>query len=233
MGMYDDIMDMGGFDDEGMPNFLNHDQEEDDNDYYTKTTYTQSTQQLQSIEINLTPSKYLNSEARYLRAKLINNELKSSDINLEIMHDKYNNNDSLALEIYCSNVMIGYIQKYNSSVKINDFCFIGNQKIKDLTLKWKNNKFYLSKIEKKEIQPTVSNDTRWMTVLFSWADANDISTNKLPRTKEIMHLTSLSLNQNQITELPKEIGNLTNLTSLSLDPDKITERSREIDELIW
>ena len=139
MGMYDDIMDMGGFDDDGMPNFLNDNQEDYNNHSPDMNT------ELETIEINLTPSKYLTTEARYLRAKLTNNELDSSDIKLEVMHDKYNNNDSLALEVYNNGVMIGHIQKFDSSINIDDFCFINENKITNLILEWKNDKLYLSK----------------------------------------------------------------------------------------
>jgi hypothetical protein len=39
------------------------------------------------------------------------------------MHDKYNNYDPLSLEVYNNGIVIGYIQKYNSSVNIDKFCF--------------------------------------------------------------------------------------------------------------
>ena len=99
----------------------------------------------EKISIELTPTKYLNSESRYLRAKLMNNELNISDIELEVLHDKYNENDLSALEVYCNKIMIGYIQKYNNSTNINDFCFINNEKIRNLILEWRDNNFYLSR----------------------------------------------------------------------------------------
>jgi len=194
---------------------------------------------LTSIEINLIPNKYLNTEERYLRAKLLNNKANSSNITLEIMHDRYNDDDSLALEVYYNHVMIGYIQKYNRSVNINNFCFINNQIIKDLTLKWENNKFYLSKKVQFTIQNKVNTHNlypKWMVALFYWADTNNIDAKNLPRTKEITSLTSLNIENNQLTELPKEIGNLTRLTSLNIKNNQLTELPKEIGNLtslIW
>ena len=44
-------------------------------------------------------------------------------------------------------------------------------------------------------------------------------------------LTSLSLHGKQLTELPPEIGNLTNLTGLYLGNNQLTEWPPEIDNL--
>ena len=102
------------------------------------------------IEVHLTPSKYLSSEEKYIRTNLINNKLNNSQINLEVFHDKYNNYDPLAIEVYCNKTMIGYIRKDTS--KIDTFCF-ENNKIKNLSLQWENNKFllYNNKWNKQEI----------------------------------------------------------------------------------
>ena len=130
MGDWDYINEhMGGHDDDGLPNFMNEPGFSDDN-YYDEVeddTYHNSN----SIEIVLTPNKYLDSESRYLRAQLINNKL--TNFTLEVMHDIYNQHDSLALEVYCNKVHIGFIQKYDSHIDINKFCF-NNDVLKNITL---------------------------------------------------------------------------------------------------
>ena len=141
MGDFDYGMEHGLWDADGVPHWLGDEEEQIKDDYYHHKKNTT----LNSIEIHLTPSKYLDSDGRYLRAKLTNNKLSSSDIKLEVMHDKYNNNDSLALEVYNKGVMIGHIQKYDSSIDINRFCFVNSKLINTLTLKWDNNNFKLSK----------------------------------------------------------------------------------------
>lgn len=100
----------------------------------------------ESTNIDLTPGKYLSSEGKYLRAKLTNNELDNSSQNLEVLHEKFNDNDSLALEVFCNKTSIGYIQKYSSDVDIDEFCFIDNKKINNLTLQWESNQFTLKKV---------------------------------------------------------------------------------------
>lgn len=153
MGDYDDGLEAGYWGVDGIPYWMDdnyeekYDDSEEDNDY---------DEIVESIEISLTPSKYLQSEeAKYLRAKLINNKLNPSEIDLEIMHDKYNNADKLALEIYCNAKMIGHIQKYDASVDIDKFCFINNKTIESLRLEWNGNAFILSKnVPIKEPEPS-------------------------------------------------------------------------------
>lgn len=183
MGDFDDMYDMGLVDISGMPTW-----EEPQDDAFSNTTkysnYTDNSKvkELKSIEIKLTPVKYLNSqEARYLRASLINNKINDQTIDLEIMHDKYNNNDKFALEVYCNRTMIGYIQKYDSDVNINSFCFDDGQLLDDISLKWSNNKFILSKYifltEKKVINEKIieePNKDSWDYKLLEWADENNI-----------------------------------------------------------
>jgi len=98
-----------------------------------------------SIDINLTPSKYLTYEAQILRNRLINNELSYSERNLKVIHNLENTHDSLALEVYNNNLKIGHIQKYDNPIDINQFCFVDNKKVDNLKLEWIDNKFKLSK----------------------------------------------------------------------------------------
>lgn len=201
-----------------------------------------------SVEIGLTPSKYLPSDARYLRAKLTNNELDSVDIDLEIMHDKYNNNDPLALEVYCNGNMIGYVQKFNNRIDINDFCFNDNKKIDSLKLEWENNKFILSKSNSsesksehdaavkaawkqfyKDIEKPVDTSEDWMAKLWKWADANKVTIHDLPRDGGAREADLSCL---ELEELPKEIGNLTSLYYFNLLSNNLTKLPAEIGNLI-
>lgn len=142
MGDYDYGREHGMWGDDGVPYWIKYDngfnEENNSNVYEQKNN-------LESIEVSLTPSKFLMPEEKYSRAKLINNTLDDNDINLEVMHNKYNKYDSLALEVYNKGIMIGHIQKYDAQKNINEFCFINNKKIKSLILSWKNDKFYLSR----------------------------------------------------------------------------------------
>lgn len=105
-----------------------------------------ASKKLEFISINLTPSKYLGAEGKYLRAKLTNDELDTSTVELEVLHDKFNDNDPLALEVYCNQVSIGYIRKVGSDVDIDKYCFIDNRTKGELTIEWKNNEFSLFKV---------------------------------------------------------------------------------------
>ncbi len=70
-----------------------------------------------------------------------------------------------------------------------------------------------------------------MQRLWDWADANDISDDILARDREgLLASTNLFLRDNNLTELPKEIGNLINLTDLFLGSN-LTELPKEIGNL--
>ena len=61
-------------------------------------------------------------------------------------------------------------------------------------------------------------DESWMKGLWKWADDNNISDETLPRNRDgLLNLTDIFIGWGQqLTELPKEIGNLTNLAWLGL-----------------
>ena len=108
----------------------------DDTDYISNASKC-------TIEVKLTPIKYLNNAQHYMRNKLFNNHLNKPK--LEILHDKFNLNDKLAIAVYCNEVMIGFIQKLDNLNNINSFCFHNNQLINDVKINYENNSMYLSR----------------------------------------------------------------------------------------
>lgn len=88
----------------------------------------------------------------------------------------------------------------------------------------------------------IAQDNNWMERLWNWADNNNISDliwvdnydhyKGLSRDKyELLECTELNLYKCELSELPKEIGNLTNLTKLNLGGNKLTELPKEIGNL--
>ena len=72
---------------------------------------------------------------------------------------------------------------------------------------------------------TVSKNTTYL-------DLSRRNLTELPKEiGNLTNLTSLSLNNNKLTKLPKEIGNLTNLTSFYLPGNRLTELPKEIGNL--
>lgn len=64
------------------------------------------------LKVFLTPAQYLpSSENKYLRARLVNGRFDEGELKLEVFHDIGNNDDPLALEVYCNELSIGYISK--------------------------------------------------------------------------------------------------------------------------
>lgn len=93
------------------------------------------------MNVELTPANYLESnESRFQRAKLLNNQLNSEEQNLSIMHDRYNDHDNLALEVYCDQIFIGYIRKnVPNGEQINEFCFKSGAMCKLFVKYYQNN----------------------------------------------------------------------------------------------
>lgn len=139
MGDFDYMYERGLVDASGMSRW-------EDEPEYTNYEYPVINKELKSIEIRLTPAKHLTSEnAKYLRASLINNKINKDEINLELMHDRYNSSDKFAIDVYCNGTSIGYIQKYDNEVNIDSFCFVNGELLEDISLEWTNNKLILSK----------------------------------------------------------------------------------------
>ena len=88
------------------------------------------------------------------------------------------------------------------------------------------------KYEQQQTPPPQKKDDIWIDRLIEWVDENNISQNKFPRDrKKITNLTELDLHWwNSLTEIPAEIGNLTNLTYLCLNNNpnlKLTQQQKE------
>ncbi len=72
----------------------------------------------------------------------------------------------------------------------------------------------------------------WTDELFSWADANNIEPEKLPRDKEnLLSMTALNLSFCKLTQLPESLANLTHLTELDLAYNALSELPEWIDNL--
>ncbi|MDD2863575.1 MAG: winged helix-turn-helix domain-containing protein [Methylococcales bacterium] len=72
----------------------------------------------------------------------------------------------------------------------------------------------------------------WIDELFSWADANNIEPEKLPRDKEnLLLMTALNLSFCKLTQLPESLANLTHLTELDLAYNALSELPEWIDNL--
>lgn len=100
------------------------------------------------IKVELTPSQYLASNEKYIRAKIINNQELHDWNDFELMHDKANTHDSLAIQVFYKETFIGFIKKNNTVLlnsEINTFCF--NQNIlNEIQLNWIDNSFVIRRV---------------------------------------------------------------------------------------
>lgn len=127
------------------------------------------------LEIALTPSKYLSDSQRYKRSQLFNGKLTAPK--LELMHDRFNSNDSLALEIFCDEIMIGYVQKYNSEYNIDDYCFSDSELLSSIKILLINNKLMIDRESDKH--PSNYKDEDEDEEEFTISDYIDISTGRM------------------------------------------------------
>jgi len=83
-----------------------------------------------------------------------------------------------------------------------------------------------------QIHPQKRENDSWIDKLIKWADENNISQDRFPRDKEKLYsLTKLTLVDNNLNDLPKEIGNLINLKELYLGENNISVLPEEIGNL--
>lgn len=81
---------------------------------------TRHTKELEYLVVQLTPERYLNETNLRMR-----NALKGviAASRLTIQHEPKNTYDSKAIKVLLDNIKIGYIQKYNTNGKVDNFCF--------------------------------------------------------------------------------------------------------------
>jgi len=102
--------------------------------------------ELSTLSVLLTPMDLLKTDERFARAKLY--QIDSEEIELDIVHDRFNENDNKALEAYYDKTFIGYVRKrfdneyIDNTERVEEFCFNDN-KIRDLQLLWNGIEFIL------------------------------------------------------------------------------------------
>lgn len=173
------------------------------------------------IKIDLTPSKYLSSESRYVRAKLLDQELDTSNVALEVLHDRENENDAFALEVFCNRVSIGYVKKHNNEVDIDKVCFLNGKKNK-LSLEFNGDEFILI-IEGSERSGSyqlkgldIKDKERVTDSLYAWADEYNISGFPDDRS-QLLNLTELNLSCTKSSPISPELGMLLSLEKLTFN----------------
>ena len=58
-------------------------------------------------------------------------------------------------------------------------------------------------------------EDNWIERLWKWANENNIPDHKIPRNKDkLLSLRFLDFNRQQISEIPSEVGNLSNLKEI-------------------
>ncbi len=210
MGDFDEMYEMGLVDKGGMPiweNYNNKYKNKKNNSLYDKSNFKINKQNgIISLTIDLTPKVFL--EAKQLT---IREDLEKTNFNkiLNLKHNKYNNNDNFALEIYYNEIFIGHVRKKfkyegidNTSI-INNFCFEGDL-LKDLHIIYRDHQYIIENIN----HNTQEEDEKTNKFL-AWTNKYNIQ--NAFATSEILNLSN-----KQLTYLPEEIGNLTNVNTIYL-----------------
>ncbi len=113
MGDYDDGREMGLWGDDGIPYW-----DGDDESEKRKKGYI----------VSLTPSKYLKKYQKDKRIALWHKRSSKGYISLELVHNRFNERDKYALEVYFEDVFIGYLRKkyddHDKTTEINKMCFL-------------------------------------------------------------------------------------------------------------
>ena len=92
------------------------------------------------------------------------------------------------------------------------------------------------------LQKDTISDEIWMQVLWNWADKNNNPDYQYPENnkvwmglsrnkKQLLYITAINLSNNQLTELPESVGNLTQLTLLILDNNELNKLPESIFNL--
>ncbi len=107
------------------------------------------------LSVLLTPMDLLKSNERFARAQLY--KIDSEQISLEIVHDRFNEKDSRALEVYYNETFIGYVRKrfdneYIDNTQIVDNFFFDGDKFKNLEMYWNGSTFYIRDSSKSDFK---------------------------------------------------------------------------------
>jgi len=149
MSDWDDMMDMGyGNSDGTLTDSFYESCEEDESNWHSNIEY----EYIKNVE--LTPSQHLSTNEKYIRAKITNNKELTDWSDFELMHEKSNNHDAMAIQVFYKEIFIGYIKKNNtfiSSSEINFFCFNKNI-LYELQINWVNDSFQIRKVLTDEIK---------------------------------------------------------------------------------
>jgi len=145
MSDFDDAYSMGLVDSEGTATDLGWD---DNTDGVQKHYSVRSDSVFTYLDVFLTPANLLRSDERYARTNLY----KEYDTKtyLELLHDRGNEYDSKALEVYYNGTFIGHIMKIfkdeniDNTRVVNNFCFDENR-LNNIELFWSGEKFFLKK----------------------------------------------------------------------------------------
>jgi len=171
------------------------------------------------LSVKLTPTKYLASEGRYMRARLLNGELDNNEIKLEVFHDIGNDYDALALEVFCNEVPIGHIRKHDSDHDLDSLCFDEQTKMMKISIEYSDGELFLSPLT-------------WALRIIDWGVKVGLSSDILPRNEKdllaleefkcVGNISTSKLERNEKV-IPSEFTNLKNLKKVTIDCGWLTE----------
>ncbi len=110
-----------------------------------------------TLSVLLTPMDLLKSDERFARAKLYQTD--NDEVSLDIIHDRFNEKDNKALEVYYDKTFIGYVRKrfdyeYIDNTELVDEFFFYKKKLRDIEMYWNGNEFIVrreSKVAKEKL----------------------------------------------------------------------------------
>ncbi len=114
------------------------------------------------LKVILTPMDLLKSDERFKRAQLY--QLGNQKINLNIMYDRFHEDDDKSLEVYYDQIFIGHVRKLFNKEKVdktnivNEFCFDENN-FRDIKMYWNGESFIIQsekKVNKDKLEKAVN-----------------------------------------------------------------------------
>lgn len=133
-----------------------------------------------------------------------------------------------------TDVFLERLDKVGEEVKtVNDRVDLYSSEVSNLTLQVKSShKVSLLGEEAKTSEKSKAEEIQeWTESLFKWADENNVPESRLPRNrKDLLSLEVLMVEN--ISNLPKQIGNMTNLLKIEIGAHTLLEIPREIGKLV-